>query len=174
MSTQRLASVLNLLSDRLSRVRPADDCKLTKKTTRFLIRHEVPVRMHHFAVCFTAISRYTSRFAYSHAEVAAFEAQWRSGDVLTAPPQALPLVISRLRRRNPSRLVLVTPDWPAQPWFYLAQQLSHHFRRLPFPAWQRGDQSFLWHGRFFFLTSPPFTNFLTPITFPQPPFVARR
>ena len=84
MSTQRLASVLNLLSDRLSRVRPADDWRLTDAAAHSILTHTGPVRVHHFAVRLSAIAkRYTSRIADPFAENLAFHAQWCPRDLLT-------------------------------------------------------------------------------------------
>lgn len=152
ISTQRLPSVLNLLSDRLSRARTADDWQLSTTASSFLSARLGHPRVHHFAMRLTAVARrYTSRLADPYAEGLAFHSRWRAGDLLTPPPHALSLVVARLRRRMHDDVVLVTPDWPAQPWFAAATRLASRSWRLPFPTWTRGQQSSQWAGRAFLI-----------------------
>lgn len=152
LSTQRLPSVLNLLSDRLSRMRPADDWKLTTDAVDSLVQYAGPVQTHHFAVRLTAVARrYTSRLADPYAASLALQAPWRAGDLLTPPPHALPLVLARLRDAPAPGVMLVTPDWPAQPWFALASRIAALSWALPFPAWTRGGQLSSWAGRVFIM-----------------------
>ena len=153
LSTQRLPSVLNLLSDRLSRARPADDWRLTREVVRSLQPVLAEGATHHFAVRLTAVARrYTSRLHDPFAYGLAFHSHWRAGDLLTPPPHALPLVLARLRDMPAPGVLLVTPDWPAQPWFGLASRLAERSWPLPFPAWARGEQQQSpWNGRVFLM-----------------------
>lgn len=154
MSTQRLPSVLNLLSDRLSRTRPADDWRLTPDAQRSLARTAGPPLVHHFALRHTALSeRYTSRLADPYAEGLSFEAPWQPGDILTPPPHALPLVFSRLRASSHNHVVLVAPNWPAQPWYSQALALAAQSWLLPFPTWKRAARPSPWFGRAFLFLS---------------------
>lgn len=156
MSTQRLPSALNLLSDRLSRTRPAYDWKLSRPATEFLERRVGPPRVQHFAVRLSAIvKRYTSRLADPYSEGLAFDAPWENGDFLTPPPHALPLVLARLRDAPHPGLVLVTPDWPTQPWFTIAAKLASPSWRLPFPVWNRASQPSPWSCRAFLMGEAP-------------------
>lgn len=141
MSTHRLPSVMNLLSDCPSRVRPADSWKLSCSAVDSLQKGGGFISMQHFAVRLTAVAwRYISRLADPYACGLSFSPPWRTGDLLKPPPHALPLVLARLRDAPVSGVILVTPDWPAQPWFGLARRLAERSWSLPFPTWTRWSQ----------------------------------
>lgn len=58
-------------------------------------------------------------------------------------------MLARLCDAPAPGVILVTPDWPAQPWFGLSCRLAERSWSLPFPAWTRGTQTSPWAGRAF-------------------------
>lgn len=138
MATNRLPSVLNLLSDRLSRSRPADDWALSMPAAASVADALGTPSAHHFATAQTALTpRYTSRLADPFALGRSLDAVWEPQSLLTPPPHALPLVVARLERERPLRALIVAPDWPAQPWHNPLVRMSQQSWLLPAPAWVR-------------------------------------
>lgn len=143
IESQYVPSAVNRFADRLSRLRTLDDWRINPQLLRRHL-HSVQPTIDRFADAQTSIlPRFNSQFE-SPGSVAtnALSQLWSHEINYWNPPlKLLPLVTTKILKEKASGL-LVTPFWPAQPWFnklrtLATPQIYHASKAFLPPLWAR-------------------------------------
>ena len=128
LSAEHIQGKANVLADLLSRPGAVLQTEWTivhQALTQVWLRFDKPL-VDLFATAFSArLPLYVSPVPDPHAwDVDALAISWRGLDVYAFPPFALLERVLQKWNRDQPRMVLIAPDWPAQGWYPILQQLA--------------------------------------------------
>ena len=150
-----IAGVRNVIADGLSRNSPLpSEWSLDEESFRLMCHREFVPQVDLFATrenrkLDAYVSPVPDRWAIG---VDAFSIDWNQWEsIYLFPPTSQLLKVLVLLQHFRGRALLVTPDWPNQAWYHLAQRLSRGYWHLPRPRLSQrvGDTTTLASSKMF-------------------------